>query len=510
MLLAQKKIRIAILATMMAAGLALPAEQTDAVTAGMTWTQQGSSFTPNDPLQELYSTLDNNKLYVDNDLGGAVALVKLTAAQVKSLAPTGNVFNMPWNSPVVFANYDPGSDSGTIFVVRLIKQPNGQAIIEMAQFTPQMGQVFAQDFQNTNPFWQFIPGQNGNGAGPNGGSFVSITPAAFNTAVGLVMQHVQSAIGWIAAASTNAHMSTSSSGSLFTSTVTHKETAMTSPVWTAVVPDGVSGGSGSGYLLPVPGSAGSSPAQAVDFLQIGQENNAHNVGGLTTAVAQFGNNYLGQLEVNSGYVFVPAGNGSTLPTAAFQSFFHETSKTGFTGLFFDFIMAVVMAVATVVTAGAAAVGFGALAGFLTGMVYDTVATGSPGFTALQTRLVGGNCGGSNAGSSACTSAPPTTMSAAYTAAQEFDGYQEGYTSADTNPTAQNSQWDYTPASSSAIEQDPQNVQGGFGQGYNATTLTPAQAVKGEGLTQLAKQAQKNSDGFIAFGTQTQGVGGSAP
>ena len=285
---------------------------------------------------------------------------------------------------------------------------------------------------------------------------------------------------------------------------------MTSPVWTAVVPDGVSGGSGSGYLLPVPGSAGSSPAQAVDFLQISQEDNAHNVGGLTTAVAQFGNNYLGQLEVNSGYVFVPAGNGSTLPTAAFQSFFHETSKSGFSGLFFDFIMAVVMAVATVVTAGAAAVGFGALAGFLTGMVYDTVATGSPGFTALQTRLVGGNCGGSNAGSSACTSAPPTTMSAAYTAAQEFDGYQEGYTSADTNPTAQNSQWDYTPASSSAIEQDPQNVQGGFGQGYNATTLTPAQAVKGEGLTQLAKQAQKNSDGFIAFGTQTQGVGGSAP
>ena len=75
-----------------------------------------------------------------------------------------------------------------------IKQPNGQGIIEMAQFTPTMGNVFTQDFENTNPFWQFIPGQNGNGAGPNAGSFVSITPAAFNTAVGLVMQHVQSGI----------------------------------------------------------------------------------------------------------------------------------------------------------------------------------------------------------------------------------------------------------------------------------------------------------------------------
>ena len=100
---------------------------------------------------------------------------------------------------------------------------------------------------------------------------------------------------------------------------------------------------------------------------------------------------------------------------------------------------------------------GGIGGFIAGMLYDTVATGSPGFTVLQEHLVGGNCGGSDAGSSACTSAPPTTMNAAYSAAQAFDGYQEGYTSADTNPTAQNGQWDYTPASSSAIEQDPQNV-----------------------------------------------------
>jgi hypothetical protein len=107
----------------------------------------------------------------------------------------------------------------------------------MAQFTPTMGNVFTQDFENTNPFWQFIPGQNGNGAGPNAGSFVSITPAALNTAAGLVMPHVQSGIGWIAAANTTSHMSTSSSSSLFTASVTHKETANTAPVWTAVLPD---------------------------------------------------------------------------------------------------------------------------------------------------------------------------------------------------------------------------------------------------------------------------------
>ncbi|MHB8223974.1 hypothetical protein [Acidithiobacillus sp.] len=160
-----------------------------------------------------------------------------------------------------------------------IKQPNGQGIIEMAQFTPTMGNVFTQDFENTNPFWQFIPSQNGNGAGPNAGSFVSITPAAFNTAVGLVMQHVQSGIGWIAAANTTSHMSTSSSSSLFTASVTHKETANTAPVWTAVLPEGAAPGQQEGYLLPVPGSSASTPQAAVASLNVSQD--AQTIGGLT-------------------------------------------------------------------------------------------------------------------------------------------------------------------------------------------------------------------------------------
>ena len=122
--------------------------------------------------------------------------------------------------------------------------------------------------------------------------------------------------------------------------------------------------------------------------------------------------------------------------------------------------------------------------------------------------MGGNCGGSNSGT--CTSAPPVTMSATYTAAQEFDGYQEGYSKADTNPTAQSSPWDYRPSAASAIEQQPGNVQGGFGHGYQQTTITPAQAQKGETLSDLANQTQKTGNGYINFAGNTGGITGAAP
>ncbi|MHB1478519.1 MAG: hypothetical protein ACYCQH_04780 [Acidithiobacillus ferrooxidans] len=106
-----------------------------------------------------------------------------------------------------------------------------------------------------------------------------------------------------------------------------------SPVWTAVLPEGAAPGQQEGYLLPVPGSSASTPQAAVASLNVSQD--AQTIGGLTNATAQFGsNNYLGQLEVNGGYVYVPAGAGATLPTAAFQSFLHSTTKGGFTGLFF--------------------------------------------------------------------------------------------------------------------------------------------------------------------------------
>ena len=476
-------------------GVAMPLEQAYAVTAGMNWQAQQTFATPNN-VQALYNSLNTDKIYVDNNLGGAVALVKLSASQVQAIAHGGNTFDMPWNSPVVFANYDPGTLSGTVFVVRLIKQPAGQGVIEMAQFTPTMGNVFTQDFENTNPFWQFIPGQNGNGAGPNAGSFVSITPAAFNTAVGLVMQHVQSGIGWIAAANTTSHMSTSSSSSfLIRATVHHKETAMTAPVWTAVLPEGAAPGQQEGYLLPIPGSSASTPQAAVASLNVSQD--AQTIGGLTNATAQFPNNtYLGQLEVNGGYVYVPAGAGASLPVKAFQSFFHSTATSGFTGLFFD-LVAFMIAGPT---------------GFISGVIFNTVNTGGAGFTNVQEHLIGGNCG---SGAKSCLTGPPVTMSASYNSAQAYGGYYEGYSSADWNqahtiwiPTNTNgNQWDYLPQSAAAVEQAPQNVQGGFGRGYQQTTIIPRQAQKGETLTDMANQAQKTGSGYINFGSNTGGITG---
>ena len=273
-----------------------------------------------------------------------------------------------------------------------------------------------------------------------------------------------------------------------------------------MLPEGAAPGQQEGYLLPVPGSSASTPQAAVASLNVSQD--AQTIGGLTNATAQFPNNtYLGQLEVNGGYVYVPAGAGATLPTAAFQSFLHSTTKSGFTGLFFDIILAVISVVASVVTFGAAIPGvMAAAAGFLTGMVYDVVANGGPGFTSIQEHLVGGNCAGNN---QKCLTGPPVTMSAAYTSAQEFDGYQEGYSNSDTNPTSTNgNQWDYLPQTASEVEQSPQNVQGGFGQGYQQTTITPGQAQKGETLSDMSNQAQKTGSGYINFGSNTGGITGA--
>ncbi|WP_153940703.1 hypothetical protein [Acidithiobacillus thiooxidans] len=506
----KNKLRTAIAsAILIGMGALLPMEQAYAASvgitsAGMNWqTVNNGSFKLSEPVHELYKSLDADKIYVNNNLGGAVALIKLSAKQVAMLQKGGDAFDMSWNSPVVFANYDPQSYTGTIFVVRLIRLPSGQGLIEMAQFTPAMGNIYKADFEGTNPFWQFIPGQNGNGAGPNAGSFVSITPAAFNTAVGLVMQHAQSGIGWIAAADTTSHMSTSSSSDFFTSTVTHKETAHTKPVWTAVLPEGAAPGEQAGYLLPVPSTLEGSPQAAVASLEVGAQDDAHNVGQVTSAVAQMNDGYVGQLGVSGGYVYVPAGQGSTLPVGAFQSFFHSTSKTGINGIVFDLIMAAVTAVTSGVLGpelaglgASASAAVGAAAGFVTGMLYDVASQGTLGFTTIQEHLIGGNCGAHN---HACISGAPTTMNAAYTAAQAFDGMQEGYVNQDTNPTQQTGQWDYVPQSSQEIEQSPGTVQGGFGQGYSEDTIKPDEAAKGETLEQLGSQGTKNSSGYYNFG-----------
>jgi hypothetical protein len=138
------------------------------------------------------------------------------------------------------------------------------------------------------------------------------------------------------------------------------------------------------------------------------------------------------------------------------------------------------------------------------MLYTVVKTGSPGFARVQEHLVGGNCA---VGAKRCLSATPVNMNAAYTSAQAFAGYQEGYANSDTNPTSTNgNQWDYLPQSAAAVEQAPQNVPGGFGQGYQQTAITPTtKPQKGETLANMANQAQKTSSGYINFGSNTAAI-----
>ena len=507
-----KKVKKAItIAVLSAIGVAMPLEQVYAATSGMNWSQQ-STFSASPGINQIFSGLKDDHIYVGSNLGAAVAAVRLNANQVKALTGSGQTFNMPWNTPVVFATYDPGTTSGTIFITRLIKQPDGTGIIELAQFSPTMGGVFAADFENTNPFWQFAANQNGNGVAPDPGAFVSITSSAFYAAVGLVMQHVSSTIGWIATDNNNAHMSTSSSSDFISATTTHKETVMTSPAWTAVVPQGASPGTDYGYLLPIPSSASSTAEGAIALENA--DTNAHTIGGLTSAVAQFGTEYFGQLEVNGGYAYVPAGNDSTLPTAAFESFFHSTHHTGFMG----WIMDVILAVITAVTAGAAAplaglalttaAGFGAAAGFITGIVYDVATQGTLGVATMQEHIVGGNCGHL---AGACFSAPAVNMSAAYNSAQNYGGYSEGYINVDSNPTQSTGQWDYQPAAAAATETNPNQAQGGFGQGYQQTQASAAQAQKGEDLQALSRQVQQTGSGLASFGSgPTSAISGGQP
>lgn len=234
-----------------------------------------------------------------------------------------------------------------------------------------------------------------------------------------------------------------------------------------MVPEGAAVGGSYGYLLPVPGSATDSEQGAIDL--VSADTDAHTIGTATSAVAQFGNQYLGQLEVTGGYAYVPSGEGAQLPTAAFESFFHSTTQSGFTGFFFDIILAVV----TAVTAGAAAPGLiagvtameaagaGFIGGFIMGMTYDIADKGTPGFTSLQSHLIGGNCGNHDA---SCFGAPPVALSAAYTASQNYDGFQEGYINVDTNPTQSTGQWDYQPQAAAETEGNPNQDQAGF-QGY---------------------------------------------
>lgn len=85
------------------------------------------------------------------------------------------------------------------------------------------------------------------------------------------------------------------------------------------------------------GTASASDMVAVSALEVDQEIDPHTIRETTNAVAPMSNGYVGQLGVHGGYVYMQAGTGATLPTAAFQSFFYSAHVSGFIGFAFDLL-----------------------------------------------------------------------------------------------------------------------------------------------------------------------------
>ncbi|WP_414039750.1 hypothetical protein ACJU26_11310 [Acidithiobacillus sp. M4-SHS-6] len=153
---------------------------------------------------------------------------------------------------------------------------------------------------------------------------VTISLYEFNTAVGLVMQHAQSGNGWIAAAQTTSHMSTSSSSDFFTSTVTHKETANTKPVWTAVLPEGAAPGEQASYLLPVPDTYEGSQQAVVAAHEVDQEQDPQLQTGRQTAERLLGTtpwDLLVRLHRGTNYpITMVTGGGHSRPAWGITAF----------------------------------------------------------------------------------------------------------------------------------------------------------------------------------------------
>ncbi|MHB8248437.1 MAG: hypothetical protein ACYDCX_06065, partial [Acidithiobacillus sp.] len=452
-----------------------------------------------------------------------------------------NVFGLPWNSPVVFAQYDPNTVTGSIYVVRLTRMPNGDAVVMEAQYSPSYGQTLATDYKGANPFWQFQASGGATSLG-NGGAFTNITQAAFYTAVGVVMQQLRSQVGWIATANTQSRTWTTSHGGLFTKTVTQHEQATTTPNWTMVVPSGAASGQETGYLLAVPSSSSPNPSLAGASVQAMKT--VQTLGTPDGSVAQINGQYMGQMRVLSGYSFVQEGVASNLPNNSFVSFYHTVSHTGFSGFFFAVIFAVITAVtfgAGAVIAGAmgamlavstgTAAAIGTAVGALSEVLVNLATTGSAGLGAIQKNLVGGNC--ANTSYHACVGGFQVFNLNQSAQNAYSSGLQPGYTASDTNPTQPSNQWDWRPAAAQAIDSNMANPSapyngnnmaspsapyngnnaGGFETGYQQNALQPQQAVNAPspGLTSQSSALSQAPGGGIDYGASPiSGSLGTAP
>ena len=471
------------------------------------------------------TALKGNIAYVNNNLGAAI--LKIPGNEV------GNVnFGIPYNTPVVFAEYDADSGVGVISVMRLIHMPNKDVLVEDALFAPQDGSVYKTDFEGTNPFWQFIPNANGNGSAPNG-AFMNVNASAFWTAVGLVMQHEQSNIGWIAVNqdavsqwTTNTCVDNTFLGCVRRQYTTHEQ-VNTSPNWVMAVPSGEAPGSSMGYVLPMLSTfgngetVGSNGYASPGGVALRKTARILGVPSSTTVNGQT----VGALKVQSGVTFINQGAGNNLPHNAFTTFYYQQSQTSWSGLGLT-LLAPVLSTTMIAKAslGPLTGNFGAPLSAISNLTQLTKNT----IYASQDQVGGGTNGtytdtgvGSSTvcygGSSNCSVNP---MLSAYNLTQNLQQAIAGQnmvqgTTGQTQPLQQvangstSAAWDPRPSIATSVATAPQSAQGGFATQYKSTAITPSQAQKtNTPLSVTQGQDVTDSQGNVIF--DKGGAFGSIP
>ncbi len=452
----------------------------------LSWAPISGGFVPNQMVQNL-DALKGNIEYVDNNLGAA--LLKIPATEAGRVT-----FGIPWNTPAVLGIYDADSSLGLITVVRLLHMPNGSVVVEDAVYSPQDGAMYKPDFEGVNPFWQFIPNQAGNGSAP-AGVFMNITPAAFETAVGLVMQHEQANQGWVAVNIDSSHVWNTNScvvntlfGCIKRKYTTH-ESVSTSPDWIFASPVGEANGTPAGFLLPLPGTSPGGVSLRKEAVTLGVPTSA-TLNGQT----------VGALKVQAGVTFTTQGVGNNLNHAAYQSFYHQQSVTGWTGI--GLLLA-----GPFILAQSGLSSLNALIHFQFGKAFSDTFNYPVRLLANYTSAMVGNqdtygnqingsCFSTGTG---CASNPDVSAFNLTTSLTNIvDQSVAPGTTGSTNPLQGSSAWDPRPAIATSEPVSAPAAQGGFASGYQAITPGPSQAQKTN--SPLSVQASTAPNGNIWFDT----------
>ncbi len=503
-----------------------------AAAAALSWgvTQKGAApwvqhFDPD--------AMKGNIAYVNNRIGAAI--LRIPAGELSNSIVQNIV-----NQAEVFAVYNPDTYSGYIFATRAIQRPNGDIIITETQVRPQNGTIFARAFEpailrNGNVWWQFqAPADS---TAYKSGTFQDIQPSAFNTAVGLVMQHLWANHALIATLKANPQITKHTDNYFFATKTTTTETVTETPVWTLAVPFGAGVGATYGYALPIaPASGGMTGTQMALVFKgprtIGKPttlwrdpNNGHFA--LTS-----GNGHTQQwaaLDMPSGETFISQGAGNTMPAKDWTSFVHSESSWG-VGFVGELLIAAVLSAATWGAASFLAPGLTATISGAT-----TSALGAAGISGISTAgvaVAGGSAslgwsafgGGSLSQGTGITPVPGfgSTSGSGYQAyAVNIAGYLKNLSNRKflpgdstakngTAPFHQDSAWDWRPGSLKSVSgRKAQAMPGSVGPVNRAATYTPGDA-RVAGPLSLQKKQMPMKNGYPVLDITGSPSGALAP